>query len=389
MKDFPVGYYDFHTNEAINFQLNRWYSSGCLSYDMLMTIGREITDFESWTDIFLTISEQAHKKGDYITSATCLRAAQFYTLGDKRDPTGQLFKVKLYERCMEEYNMAYLEAGLSYVRIPIENGYVPVLYRCHEKGGKGDIVIHGGYDSFMQELIPYFQYIYEQGFHVYMFEGFGQGEVLNRCGLKMRIDWEACTSPVLDYFGLQDVTIIGISLGGYLATRAAAYEKRIKRLVMFDLIYDFYGAILHRIPIPLRQGLQCLMRFPNCPLWRNVESMVGRNPFSNWLFHQGCYVYGNLSTFYDYLNCIKAYHTRTISAKILQDVLVLGGAEDLYTVYYKKQLKALCCAKSVTGRIFTKEESASHHCQIGNMKLALDYILDWICEKQMNGVRTP
>lgn len=38
---------------------------------------------------------------------------------------------------------------------------------------------------------------------------------------------------------LPDVTLIGISLGGYLATRAAAFEPRISKLVMYDLIYDF------------------------------------------------------------------------------------------------------------------------------------------------------
>ena len=29
----------------------------------------------------------------------------------------------------------------------------------------------------------------------------------------------------IDYFKLKDVTIIGISLGGYLAPRAAAFDK--------------------------------------------------------------------------------------------------------------------------------------------------------------------
>jgi len=38
-------------------------------------------------------------------------------------------------------------------------------------------------------------------------------------------------------------------------------------------------------------------------------------------------------------------------------------------------------ARSVTGRIFTSEEHAQNHCQIGNIKLALDVILEWIEEK--------
>lgn len=63
---------------------------------------------------------------------------------------------------------------------------------------------------------------------------------------------------------------------------------------------------------------------------------------------------------------------------VWQDVLILAGEEDIYTVYYEKQMKALTNAKSVSGRIFKKEENASHHCQVGNVQLALDYILAWI-----------
>jgi hypothetical protein len=42
---------------------------------------------------------------------------------------------------------------------------------------------------------------------------------------------------------------------------------------------------------------------------------------------------------------------------------------------------ALLNAKSVTDKIFTKEEHAQNHCQIGNIKLALDTMLKWIEEK--------
>ena len=50
-------------------------------------------------------------------------------------------------------------------------------------------------------------------------------------------------AAVLDHFGLADVTLIGLSLGGYLAPRAAAFEERIKRVVAHDVfIYDQHGS---------------------------------------------------------------------------------------------------------------------------------------------------
>lgn len=35
---FPVGYYEFNKDEGLNFQLNRFYSSGTISYDELLEI---------------------------------------------------------------------------------------------------------------------------------------------------------------------------------------------------------------------------------------------------------------------------------------------------------------------------------------------------------------
>ena len=63
---------------------------------------------------------------------------------------------------------------------------------------------------------------------------------------------------------------------------------------------------------------------------------------------------------------------------------MLAGTEDLYTVYYEEQLKALTNARSVTGRLFTEEECAGHHCQIGNVQLVLETIENWI-ERMTDG----
>ena len=41
--------------------------------------------------------------------------------------------------------------------------------------------------------------------------------------------------------------------------------------------------------------------------------------------------------------------------------------------------------RSLTGRIVTSEEHAQNHCQVGNLKLALDLILDWVGEKNGTG----
>jgi len=46
------------------------------------------------------------------------------------------------------------------------------------------------------------------------------------------------------------------------------------------------------------------------------------------------------------------------------------------------QVDALINAKSVTGRIFTREEQGQNHCQVGNIGLTLKVISDWMKEKE-------
>lgn len=378
MEKAPVGFYEFSKDEGLNFQLNRFYSSRTLAYDELMEIGHKVQSFEEWITCFTELGKAAEENKEFLKAAQSYRAAQFYTLGETRDANGIPMKKVLYEKCRENYDKVFSEKeNLIYERIPYQNGYLPV-YRMTREDSKGTIVIHGGYDSFVQEFMQFIFYFYEKGYSTYFFEGPGQGEVLHRCNIKMTHEWEKCTSAVLDYYNLNDVTLIGISLGGYLATRAAAYDKRITRLVMYDLIYDFYGSLTAKMGKSKEKFFNWMMKNPSNPFWGIVEKKLNGIYFTKWLLQQGYEIYENVHTPYEYFNHIKRYHTRDISKLITQDTLVLAGAADIYTIYYKDQLDALTNAKSVTGRLFTKEESADHHCQIGNLGLVLDTMEEWI-----------
>lgn len=374
--NFPIGFHVFHKDEGLNFQLNRFYASGILSYDEVKDIGDRITGFDVWIRLFLEHAEKAKSQGDMEKCALCYRAAQFYTLGNEQDEDGKLLKVVLYEKCFEAYAEAYKD--IKYERVPFRSGYLPVYIMKRSETSKGVIVMHGGYDSFMQEFVRYAMYLYEAGYDVYLFEGAGQGEVLCRNDIKMTPQWESCVTTILDFYNLTDVTLIGISLGGYLATCAAAFEPRVNRLVMYDLIYDFYGSLRGRLGKVGGMFLDYLTEHPKNFMWRFVEKRMNKMYFLNWLFEQGYYIYENVSTPCEYFNCIKEYNTRTISKLITQDTLVMAGASDLYTIYLKEQVEALKNAKSVESRLFTEDEQAHQHCQVGNLKLALDVIIDWI-----------
>lgn len=372
--NLPIGFYEFHENNLLNFQLNRFYSSGLITYEKVVEAAKKIKDFESFKKVFGDLADAAVKDSDYLSAAVFYRGAEFFALGNDPD------KQNLYKLCMEYYRKAFQDEPIIYESVPYENGYLPVMKILSKNPKKGTILLHGGYDSFMQEFCHFCLKFADAGYNVIMFEGPGQGGALYDSKIAMTSEWEKPTSTIIDFYNLENITLIGISLGGYLAARASAFDKRIQRVVLYDVVYDYYGAVFQKAQW-LKKIVDIALKI-NIPfVFRIMDSIVNKNLFAKWMVLQGYHIFG-IDNLKDYYRTIKKYQTKKFSNRITQDVLILAGEEDLYTCYFEKQKKALTNARSVEGRIFTKEEHASHHCQVGNIGLALDYIIDWIDERR-------
>ena len=99
---------------------------------------------------------------------------------------------------------------------------------------KGTILFHGGNDSLLEEFTDALLYLAQGGYTVLAFEGPGQGAALRKSGLTFTPEWEKPAGAVLDHYGAEDVTIIGVSLGGELCMRAAAMERAAQHLWRAD-----------------------------------------------------------------------------------------------------------------------------------------------------------
>lgn len=81
----------------------------------------------------------------------------------------------------------------------------------------------------------------------FTFEGPGQGEAVRKQHLFFRYDYEKVVTPVIDYLisrkeiDSNRIVLMGESFGGYLAPRAAVYEKRIAACIANGGVYDFMG----------------------------------------------------------------------------------------------------------------------------------------------------
>ncbi len=373
--NYPIGFHEFQKDVMVNFQLNRWYASGAARLEDLMEIGGRIQSFGDWQKELIRIAETAEQEERWLNAATYFRAAEFVAA------TGDPMKEQLYDRCMALYEKAYRDEPIERHQICFGSGFLPVMKVKHQGKKKGTIVMHGGYDSFIVEFYPLVRLICDAGYEVYLFEGPGQGEPLHHFGMKMTPEWEKPVSAVLDYFSLSDITLIGVSLGGYLAARAAAYEPRISRVVLYDIVYDLYGAATSKNPPVKNLIFNLLLGLKAKNVINKMERKIRSSSlFADWMIGHGCYVFG-AADLYGYVTAQKQYNTKAVSPLIRQDVLLMAGEDDIYTIYFEKQKNALKNARSTEGRIFTRAEHASHHCQVGNLKLAIEYILDWIDRK--------
>lgn len=241
-------------------------------------------------------------------------------------------------------------------------------------------MVFGGFDSYIEEASPILLYLRDARYDVIVFDGPGQGATLEDANLPMHPDWDRPVTAVLDHFNLDDVTLLGISLGGCLTMRAAAKEPRVTRVICDDVLVDFYAVLVRQFPATLRRALRWLLNARSSALVNAlVGALMGNNLVLEWGVKQGMHVTGTSSP-YAFLRESMRYETTSISSDVTQDVLVMAGAEDHYVPVNQltQQVNLLTNARSVTARLFTRGEQAQNHVHVGNLRLSLDVMLNWL-----------
>jgi hypothetical protein len=337
---FPVGYYEFNKDKGLNFQLNRYYSMGNATFEDMQEAGPKISSYNDWKTEMLKLAETAVSEGRLMNAAFYYRAAEFYLLRD--DPEKEV----LYDKFIDNFYNAAKDDEIHKSEVPYSDTFLPAMRIQSADGEKrGTLVLHGGNDSFIEEFYPIIRDFSDHGYEVIAFEGPGQGAALKKYGLPLNIEWEKPTKAVLDYFKLDDVTQYTNFVGQHLA----------------------------------RLFMRKFRNFVNKQMKKNMKKKLEYSWFVNNLMYMT-----NKEVPIEAFDVLMQFNEENLHSDLVQqDVLIFTGREDHLVPFkmHDMQVKALTNARSITSRVFTKEEQAQNHCQMGNLGLALDVMRNWIEQK--------
>ena len=387
----------FFANESYNFEavriLNDIAAAGgdageVLSVMVNVRSGDEDSWYQTWTaagDRALALAQRtqdAQARGNSLLRAhTYYRSAEFFL--PPQDPRrASSFKS----------NVAAFYAGLDTLKVSYERLVVPYgahhlnsLYFPGPAGAESRplLVVVGGYDSTLEELyLSVGAAALQHGYAALLYEGPGQGSVLRDQALHMQPDWEKPNRAALDQFlgthaRPRKIVLLGESLGGYLAPRAAAFDPRIDGVVAFDAWYDGYAVASRQAP-----SFALWMHTHGYDKQLNSIAEKTRDPGARWAIQNGEWVLG-VNGAMTVMESFKAYSLAPVADKITQDVLLLAGADDHFVpvAQVEQERQALVSARSVTTVVYDRSSGGSLHCQIGAPTLWQATLFDWMAAK--------
>jgi dienelactone hydrolase len=297
------------SDPSFDFNLLRWVGAapyrGADVAEVLDLAGRLTAgDWESWYSEFFSLAERvAHqswpdrpasavtRRDRAFRAAAYYRAADFYLHGNPGDP-----RIKTtWAHATEQFDRAIAELAPTGERVTIAAdgfGIPAILYRAsRDSTPRPAVLMFNGFDGSQEEMLHVSGLAaLERGFHVVTFEGPGQPTVLREQGLGFRPDWEAVVSPVVDYcetvpeIDAGRLALLGLSFGGYLAPRAAAFEPRIAAVVTIDGLFDGYESVANLLTPQLRALLD---RHDAGSFNAAVRSAMDHDAGLRWWIEQG------------------------------------------------------------------------------------------------------
>lgn len=398
-------------DEQISFQVLRMLSevsSGQADVNEVLNTARVIRegDYNSWYREWASTADRMRHTaeeflvGHHFTSAaeTFLRASNYYRAAafyrgvlmtencsaETSDKLEQMDALAL--DCFQKV-IQYGTTVILPMEIPYEKTSLPALFYPVSKGEDTKtaptLILLNGYDGTKEEMYGIALKALKRGMNCLSFEGPGQGEMIRRREIPFRPDWENVLSPVVDFLigklgvNSQKIILWGQSMGGYLAPRAAAFEHRLSACVANSGVYDFVG---ERRPegMEREEFFQNIATTPEIKVDTIMKKQMAQSAQVNWALRHGMYVFG-VKNLKEFMLKAKHYYLGDVVQQIECPTLIVDSENETnFPGQAKRLYDQLHCPKKYL--LFTREQDAAEHCEVGAKLFANSSIFNWIEE---------
>lgn len=327
--------------------------------------------WEEWTAMARRIEgfgDAEDARGHRLTAgAYYLRAAIYYFCGERFIPPSDR-KRETYESCLRCFRrgVARRYPNIERVEVPYEGTTLPAwFYRADVPGPAPTVVMFDGLDNAKEMSVLFGGVeIGRRGIHTLAIDGPGQGEALRLQNIPSRYDYEVPASAAYEYVSrraevdLKRVAVMGFSMGGYYAPRAAAFEPRFAACVAWGGHVDYHEAWVRRRKIMEAGGTKVSAPGFQLPWVLGMPDM------------EAC------------MKKLENYRLQGVAERIRCPFYCIHGENDnIVPLEFAQRLYELVGAKDKTLKILTAHDGGSDHCQEDNRQVGANLVADWLAEK--------
>lgn len=326
--------------------------------------------FAAWgemADGLVSLGEEAEKAGHGRSAAEKYCRATAYYMTAERMQSRHYEPRKAMYRTMLETMARAIEAGslnCERVEIPYGNTSYPALFVKGEGSGpRPCMVFCNGLDSVKEMIYLSIRDTYAvRGISCLMIDHPGVGEALRLKGLHAIADSERWAGAAVDYLesradvDRERIGMMGWSLGGYYAPRAAAFEKRFSLCVAWGANHDWGELQKRRLA---REGDRPVPHY-----WDHVMWVWGKE------------------TLDEFMAFAPAVSLVGVVGKITVPFLITHGVRDrqIPLEYAHQSYAEAVRSPRRELKLFTDREGGVEHVSADNMEPARSYIADWIAD---------
>lgn len=329
--------------------------------------------FDSWLAVADQVASNAaadEAKGRRLSASIKYgRAAGYYLSAERMQSRDYAPRWEAYRKGLDCFRKRIELSGeaCEFVDIPYQGSSYPALLVKAESrdGGPAPCLVScNGLDSMKEHIFTgNAQAFAQRGVSVLVIDQPGTGEALRLRNLTGRHDSEAWASPAVDYLLTRAdvdparIGMFGLSLGGYFAPRAAAFDKRFALCAVLGANHDWGEMQKRRLA---REGDRPVPHY-----WDHVMWVFGKSSLDEFMAFAPSM-------------CLDG-----VVEQIEVPFLVTHGQNDrqIPVEYAHRSYAQAVNSPERELRIFTEADIEVEHCGADNGTIGRDFIADWIAER--------